>query len=96
MWNERKIFAKFQKREGAVANRFSPKSMFKNSDWSKMPPFRPCCVPKMLVMRCITPLLAPCLDKNVLIFACNLEFKHSLYSFWCNLKGYDHSSAVGD
>ncbi len=32
----------------------------------------------MLIMRCITPLFAPCLDENVLIFACNPKFKHPL------------------
>jgi hypothetical protein len=46
--------------------------------WPKMAPFRPCCCPKMLIMRCITPLLAPCLDENVLIFVCNPKFKHPL------------------
>ncbi len=56
-------------------------------DWSKMAPFRPCCVAKMLIMRCITPLFAPCLDKNVLIFACNPKFKHPLRRYK-NTTGY--------
>jgi hypothetical protein len=47
-------------------------------DWPKMAPFRPGCVTKMLIMRCITPLLVPCLNENVLIFGCNPKFKHPL------------------
>jgi hypothetical protein len=43
-----------------------------------MAPFRLCFVTKMLIMRCITPLFAPCLGKNVLIFSCNPNFKHPL------------------
>jgi hypothetical protein len=43
-----------------------------------MAPFRPLFVTKMLIMRCITPLLVPRLDENVLIFGYNPKFKHTL------------------
>jgi hypothetical protein len=36
----------------------------------------------MLIMRCITPLFAPRLGENVLIFGYNPKFKHPLnYSY---------------
>ncbi len=43
-----------------------------------MAPFRLFFVPKMLIMRCITPLFAPRLAENVLIFDFNPKFKHPL------------------
>jgi hypothetical protein len=55
-------------------------------DWSKMAPFRLSFVTKMLIMRCITPLFAPRLDENVLIFAYNPKFKHPLSLFPKNQK----------
>jgi hypothetical protein len=46
--------------------------------WPKMAPFLPSFVTKMLIMRCITPLFAPRLGENVLIFGYNPKFKHPL------------------
>jgi thiol-disulfide isomerase/thioredoxin len=46
--------------------------------WPKMAPFLPFFVTKMLIMRCITPLFAPRLGENVLIFGYNPKFKHPL------------------
>jgi uncharacterized protein (DUF1501 family) len=43
-----------------------------------MAPFRLFFVTKMLIMRCITPLFAPRLAENWLIFVCNPKFKHPL------------------
>jgi ATP-binding cassette, subfamily B, bacterial len=45
-----------------------------------MAPFLPSFVAKMLIMRCITPLFAPRLGENVLIFDFNPKFKHPLKS----------------
>jgi hypothetical protein len=67
---------------GRVATDSSPKysvrACLKIFYWSKMAPFRPLFVTKMLIMRCITPLFVPRLGKNVLIFVCNSKFKHAL------------------
>jgi hypothetical protein len=45
-------------------------------DGTKMAPSLLCCVTKMLIMRCITPLFVPCLGENVLIFVFNPKIKH--------------------